>query len=476
MSTSDKVQNTLDELQEEVAIHATPLQGDGLAVLPAPDTGGGAVIATEGEEAGAPLPKLRPLIFNRDYMLLWTGQVVSAVGSGMSGIVFTLLILAITVTAANPQGDTVLAGLAGALFSLPYLLLSLPVGALIDRWNRKRVMIISDLFRAANIATVPIALGLGVLTPWQLLINAFIEGTFFVFFNLAEVAALPRVVNKRQLPQASAQNEAGFIGANLIGPPLGAALFQSVSRALPFVLDAVSYTISAVSLLFIKTKFQGERPAAQEQRHLMTEIREGLSWLWQQPLIRFMAFLTGGMNFVSAGTTLILILRAKELGADDAQIGLLVSIGAIGGVLGAVVGGQIQKRFTFGQVIITVCWVSVAFYFLYLAAPNALALGVLMAFSWATGPIYNVVQFSYRIALIPDRLQGRVNSTFRLLAFGFNPIGAALAGVMLAAIGTTNTIIFFGLVYAALSLATTLNSHVRNAKPVEKVAMEMHEA
>lgn len=464
MNTTDKEQDAIQELQENAAIHSSIGIADGMPTY--------ASDARKNSDTGdeANLPRLRPLIFNRDYMLLWSGQVVSAVGGGMSGIVFPLLILAITISAANPLGDTVIAGFAGALSALPYLLFSLLVGALIDRWNRKRIMIISDFFRMLNIATIPIALVLDILTPWQLLVNAFIEGTCFVFFNIAEVASLTRVVNKRQLPQASAQNEVGFIGANIVGPPLGTFLFNSVGRAIPFVLDAVSYGVSMFSLLFIKTEFQGERP--KEDRHLLREIKEGLTWLWHQPLIRFMAFLTGGLNFINAATFLIIIVLAKELGASDGDIGFLASIAAIGGVLGAILGGQIQKRFTFGQVIIATGWVATALYFLYLTAPNFIVLGIIMAFSWSIGPIYNVVQFSYRLALIPEHLQGRVNSTFRLLAFGFQPIGAALSGVLLAIIGTVNTLIFYGSVSILLSIATTINSHVRNAKPIEKVVTE----
>lgn len=449
--------DTAEILQEEAALHSslTPEPGLGMPDEPQP----------EGD-----LPKLRPLIFNRDYMLLWSGQVISALGSGISGIVFPLLILAITTSIANPQGDTVIAGLAGALGSLPYLLFSLPVGALIDRWNRKKVMMICDAFRALNSASIPIAIALNGLTIWQLLINAFIEGSFFVFFNIAEVAALPRVVNRRQLPQASAQNEGGGIAANLVGPPLGTFLFQSVNLAFPFVIDAISYAVSVVSLGLIKTEFQGERP--KEERHLLVEIREGLTWLWRQPLIRFMAFLTGGFNFVSAGTFLVLIVLAKELGAEDYQIGFMVSIGALGGIVGAAVGGTIQKRFTFGQVIITVGWIGAIIYGLQIFAPNFIVLGILMALSWMISPIYNVVQFSYRLALIPERLLGRVNSTFRLLAFGFQPIGAVLSGILLKTVGTTNTLLFNLVVMVLLAIATTINSHIRNAKPIDQVPVE----
>ena len=410
---------------------------------------------------GGEQPKLPPLWRNRDYMLLWSGQVVSALGTGMSGLVFPLLILALT------NNDTAIAGFAGALQSVPYLIFSLPVGALIDRWDRKKVMIICDALRAVNFATIPIAMFFFEITVWQLLVNAFIEGTFFVFFNIAEVAALPRVVNKRQLPQASAQNEAGFIAAFLAGPPLGGFLYQSVNRAFPFIADAVSYAVSVVSLFFVKTKFQGERTT--EERHILTEIKEGLSWLWNNPLIRYMAFLTGGNNFVYSGSGLVLIVLAKELGASETEIGWMFSIGALGGIVGSVLGGQIQKRFSFGQVIIAVGWANIVIFPLFLISPNFFILGAVSALLFSLSPIYNVVQFSYRLALIPDKLQGRVNSSFRLLAFGFQPLGQAIAGVLLASIGTAYTLLFYLGWLLLMAVATTLNSHVRNAKPIEQV-------
>jgi MFS family permease len=393
-------------------------------------------------------------------MLLWSGQVVSALGSGISGLVTPLLILFLTNSPAA-------AGIAGAVGSLPYLIFSLPVGALIDRWDRKKVMILCDIGQALLFASVAIAIYYDAITLWHLYINAFVGGTLFVFFNIAEVAALPRVVPKKQLPQASAQNEAGFIAAFLAGPPLGGFLYQNVSRLFPFALDAVSYGASAISLLFIKTRFQEDRVV--EERHLVREIKEGLSWLWHHPLIRYMAVLTGGLNFVNAGAGLILIVAAKGLGATETEIGWMFSIGATGGIIGSILGGQIQKRFTFGQVIIATGWVSVAAFPMYALAPNFLVLGVIAAILFSISPIYNVVQFSYRLALIPDKLQGRVNSTFRLLAYGFQPMGNALAGIMLERLGTGYTILFYGVWLLFFSVMTTLNSHVRNARPIEEV-------
>jgi MFS family permease len=450
MNTGEQIEPAVETAREELTLKAVDGHPDATTEVP-----------TIEDAVAPPKEKLPPLWRNRDYMLLWSGQVVSALGSSMSNLAFPLLILALS------NDNATLAGLAGALFSLPYLLFSLPVGALVDRWDRKRVMIITDTLRAINFATIPIAMYFDVLTVWQLLVNAFIEGTFFVFFNLAEVAALPRVVQKRQLPQASAQNEAGFIAAFAAGPPLGGFLFGVVHRALPFIFDAVSYTFSVVSLFFIRTKFQGERKV--EERHITLEIKEGLSWLWHHPLIRYMAFLTGAANFVGAATGLILIVMARQMGADDTQVGFMFTIGSFGGIAGSVLGGQIQKRFTFGQVIITIGWIQLALLPLYLLAPNFFFLGLVSALVFMMSPIYNVVQFSYRLALIPDELQGRVNSTFRLIAFGFQPMGNAIAGVLIDNIGTTGAILFYVAWAGLFAVITTINSHVRNARPIEEL-------
>jgi len=391
----------------------------------------------------------------RDYMLLWSGQVVSTLGSSAASIIYPLLLLAIT----NSPGA---AGVATALRALPYLLFSLPVGALIDRWDRKLVMVACDLLRALVVLTVPLALWFGVLSLVQIYAVAFIEGSLFVFFNIAEVAALSRVVPAVDMPRAAAQNEASFGAAQIVGPSLGTLLFQTLGRAAPFVADAVSYLVSAVSLHKIRTDIRAAPRTGTS--HLRAEIAEGLRWLWHQPLIRYMAVLTGGMNFIYAATPLLLIVLARQMGASDVEIGLVFSIGGISGIVGALIGGRIQRRFSFGQVIVSVIWTQALLFPLYLVVPKFYLLGVVYAVIYTLAPVYNVVQFSYRLALIPDALQGRVNSSFRLLAFGFNPLGAALCGLLLERLGSTPTVLFFAACYLAMALATQLNPHVRNAK------------
>ena len=387
-------------------------------------------------------------------MLLWGGQVVATLGSAASSVVIPLLILALT---GSPEA----AGIAGALRALPYLVFSLPVGALIDRWDRKAVMIRADIGRAIAVATIPVAMAFDMLTLAQIYAVALVEGSLFVFFNIAEVAALPRVATQAQLPQAAAWNEAAFGVANIVGPSFGTVLYQAFGRSVPFIANALTFVVSIVSLMRIRTPFHTVREAA--PRNLRAEMAEGLRWLWGNPLIRFMAFLTGGMNLINAATPLIIIVLAKQMGAGDAAIGVIFSAAGIGAIAGSLVGGRIQRRFTFGQVIIAVTWLEALFFPMYLIVPSYGLLAMVAGTASFLGPIYNVVQFSYRLSIIPDRLQGRVNSVFRLLAFGFMPIGAALSGALLEHFGTTVAVATFSVWTLILALATMFNPHVANA-------------
>jgi predicted MFS family arabinose efflux permease len=398
-----------------------------------------------------------PLRHNRDFMLLWSGQVVSTLGSMTTHVIYPLLILALTDSPAA-------AGIAGALKFVPYVIFGLPVGALIDRWDRRRVMVFSDLGRALAVASLPVAMACDALTLTQVYVVCFIEGSLFVFFNIAEVAALPRVVPRGQLPEATALNEAGFHVAGIVGPSLGTVLYQAFGRAVPFVADAITYLVSLASLLAIKARF--EPGVAADKPDLRAEIAEGLRWLWSKPLIRFMAFLTGGTNLVYAATPLVMIVLAKELGANDVEIGLLFSIAGIGGIAGSLIGGRIQRRFTFGQVIAATMWVQTIAFALFIAMPSLVVVGFAAAVLSLLGPVYNVVQFSYRVALIPDALQGRVNSVFRLVAFGFIPLGAALSGIAIEELGVKAAVVLFTAWLAVFAILTSLSRPVREAPPI----------
>jgi len=392
-----------------------------------------------------------PLWRNRDYLLLWGGQVVSVTGSQISQLVFPLLILALTHSPAQ-------AGIAAALRSLPYLALSLPAGVLVDRWNRKRVMIFCDLARFLSVASVPLALWLGYLTLVQLYLVSLLEGILSVFFDLAEVSSLPQVVSKQQIPAASAQNIAAFNIAVLLGSPLGGLLY-GVGRLLPFLADAFSYLCSVLSLLFIQTAFQQKRnvPA----RSLIAEVKEGLKWLWEQRLVRSLGLLLCICNLMTEGLPLIAIVLGQRLHASAVDLGLLFSGTGVAGVLGALVAPLLRRRLSFFAIVISTLWAEALLPFFLILAPNLLLLGIAFAPFFFLFTLFDVLQRGQRMALLPDALQGRVNSVYRLFALGSRPVSMALTGLLLQYSGTTLTILLMagGLVLNALS--ATLNPHIR---------------
>jgi MFS family permease len=375
------------------------------------------------------------------------------VGTQVSQLAFPLLVLALTRSALQ-------AGIVAAIRGIPYVLLILPIGALADRWDRKRIMLLSDAGRAIALGSIPLALALGHLTLVHLAIVSLIEGTLYTFFNVAEASALPHVVPREQLGMAVGQSQATESISTLVGPSLAGFLF-GVARGVPFLVDAVSYGASVISLLFVRSRFTGERnPAPLELRR---EIGEGLRWLWGHEVVRLLALLTGILNLFSFGYPLIVIVRAQQMHASPAVIGLIFATGGIGGFLGSLLVGPLLRRFRVGPVIVAATWLWALTWLPYALAPNPVALAAANAFGWVIVPIFMATQYSYRLAVIPDALQGRVNSVFKLAAFGGQPISLALTGFLLQVVGPVETVILITIPQVILAVFALGNRRLRSA-------------
>jgi MFS family permease len=404
-----------------------------------------------------------PLWRNRDFLLLWSGQLISDIGTQVSQLAFPLLVLAITFSPAE-------AGIVGALRGLPFAVLCLPAGALVDRWDRRKVMLLCDTGRAIALGSIPVALWLGHLGFIQLGLVALIEGTLFTFFSLAEAACLPRVVSQEQLPAATAQNQAIDSTSWLLGPLLGGMLY-GLGHAMPFLLDAISYVCSVLGLLFMRAKFQGER--TQGQRHIWKEIGEGLVWLWRTPVLRFLAILYWGLGTPVYGYALILIILAQSLHATPFVIGAIFASSGIGSIAGSFLETPLQKHITFGWLIIWSAWIWAITWLAFAIAPNPLVLGIAVAGSFIIVPIFNATQFSYRLIVTPDHLQGRVNSVFRLLAFGGQPLSLLLTGVLIQWIGPIWTVVVLFVPQGIAALAATLYQPLRETPFLSEVARKI---
>jgi hypothetical protein len=400
----------------------------------------------------------RALRRNREFMLLWSGQAVSELGTRTAWIAYPLLVLAIT-------GSPAQAGIVGFANRLPFLLFSLPAGAIVDRWNRKRIMLACDAGRAVGVGSVAAALAVGHIRVAHIVFVAFVEGILTVFVGPAEFAAVRRIVPRKQIPAAIAQNEARVYAASLAGPPLGGLLFAA-GRGLPFLADAVSYVVSFASLTAMRAEFQKVRYGAASR--LRSEMGEGLRWLWRHPFLRTTFLLAGAGNFVSNGLVLVVIVLAKREGASAATVGVIFALSAAGGLLGAAVAPGLQRRVSAYRVRTIYHSVYVVLIPLLAIAPP-LALGALFAAMLFGAPVLNAVFGAYQAALVPDRLQGRVESIAGLIAAGASPLGTLLAGFLLGGIGAQETVFFFAGISVLVALFAICSGPLRRMPPVEAV-------
>jgi MFS family permease len=405
--------------------------------------------------------RMRLLGRNRDYTLLWSGQLISSTGSQISDIAIPLLVYSLTQSAAQT-------GIAGALRGIPYVLLMLPAGALVDRWNRRPVMLICDTGRTLALASIPLAALFGRLSLPQIYLVALIEGTLHVFFSLAQTASLPRIVPSAQLPAATAQNELLESTAVLAGPPVAGALF-GISRALPFLADAISYAVSVATVFLVRTPLAPERTAEPiSLRAISADVREGIVWLWRAPVIRFLAVLTSGLMVSSYGYSLVVIVLAKQQHASNFTIGLIFGAGGAGAIIGALLAAPLQARLGFARLIRVATWGWALTWLGFAVAPNPPLLAVATALSYVVVPIYMATQFGYRLQAIPDALQARVNSVFRLIAFGVQPLGFALAGLLIQLTGPIAAVLLLFIPQIALALAVSLNPRLRRGGAIER--------
>ena len=413
-----------------------------------------------------PLPPTTLLRRNRDFNLLWVGQAVSSLGSQMSAVALPLLVLALTGSAAD-------AGLAGFAQMLPLPLFGLPAGVLIDRWDRRRIMVAADGIRFLATGSLPVALWLGHLALAQILIVAFLSGSCWVFFWVSENTALAAVVPEAQLPSAVALNQARQYGSSLVGTPLGGFLF-GLGRALPFIANALSYLASLITVLLIRTPLQGD-PAP--RRHPLIEAKEGLIWLWRQPFLRATLLLTTGSDFALNAFFLILVVTAKREGASSTTVGVMFAIVGASGIVGSLLAPRFASRLSLRAVVIGVECLSAALVPLLLLAPNAYLLGLIFGAALAPWPLWNASVGAYRLTATPPALQGRVQSISLLLMNGPVPLATLLAGVLLDTYGSNTTIAVFSIILALVAAAAITTPAVRTSpSPTAPPQAERHRA
>ncbi|WP_026555628.1 MFS transporter [Arthrobacter sp. 35W] len=377
----------------------------------------------------------RSLLRDGNFATFWTGQTISALGAQLGLLAFP--VLAVSLLGATEME----VGALNAASTAAFLVVGLPAGAWVDRWLKRRVMIAADLVRMAAMAAVPLLWWLGVLAMWQLYVVAAVVGVATVFFDVSYQSIVPLLVRTSKVAEANAKLEGTAQVSRVGGPALGGGLLTIMGAPLLFLGEGLGYLLSAVFLW--RTRVAEVPQPVADRRPLAAEIKEGLAFVVKHPLISRIVLCTAGFNAFSTITfTLLPILVLRELGLGAGGLGLVLSVGAAGGLLGALAAPWLGRVVGEGTLIPLSALAGAVPLVLVpatlLAGSHGLALVMLVVAeflaSFAT-LVYNIMQVTMRQRVCPPRLLGRMNASIRFAVFGVMPLAALLAGLLGQSLG-----------------------------------------
>jgi predicted MFS family arabinose efflux permease len=289
-------------------------------------------------------------------------------------------------------------------------------------------MVLCDLARAANAATVPVALAFGALTPAHLFATGLVGGVLHVFFSAAENAVLPAVVAKERLTRAVSATETAQAATGVAAGPVGGALLQ-LGRGVPFLLDAVSFLVSALCFALVRADLRPRPVEGVGRRSLRAEVAEGVRWLWGHRSLRSIALTAAGLQVGISGISLVAIVSAGD--APPTAVGGLFAALGLGGVVGALLAPGLRDRLGLGRLLLGVVWLHAALWVALAFAGSLVAVGVVLALFAVSMPCFGVAALGHQLEVTPDHLLGRVGTAFGLLIWAATPVGAAAAGLLL---------------------------------------------
>lgn len=403
--------------------------------------------------------ELTPLRHNRDFVLLQVGQLFSSFGSNMSRIAYPLLALAVTGSAAD-------AGYVSAMLFVPMLVFNLVAGVAADRFERRRLMIASDVVAAVALAILATAVMARSAHLWLILLVAGVDSAAGVFFRAGQSGAFRAVVPLPQIAAAASVVQARLSVVRLGAPPLGGALF-AVTRAVPFVADAASYAFSTGSLLLMRARFQ--ESTAPDGASLRRQLAEGISFFVRIPFLRTTMLMIAVSNFSVTGIELAVIVLAKRDGLPGAAVGGFIALTGATTLLGSLASPMLRRLLPMRRILLAEYWAAVG-YVAFVLWPSVYVLAAAFAAQAFCFPNTDSAVAAYSYALIPDRLIGRAMSasnTMRVLA---TPLGPFAAGLLLAAASPRTTIVALAAPTVAVAFLGSLSKAIRGVPPLPEMA------
>jgi len=379
----------------------------------------------------------RSLWRDGNFLTLWSGQALAQLGSQVAELAIPVLAVLLLGASELEVGFLNAAGVAA------FLVVGLPAGAWIDRMRKRRVMIWADAVRAVALGVVPLLWWAGLLEMWHLYAVALVVGVATVFFDVSYQSIIPSLVRPGQIAEANGKLQATYELANIGGPAVGGWLVGLVAAPFAILATVGTYVASFVALLL--TRDHEEPRAADDRGPILQEIAEGLRWVFGNRLLRRIVTTTAVFNLSSTlSFTLLPIFLLRELGLSPAAMGVIFSLGAIGGFAGAVATPHIVRRIGEARAIpvsaiafsVVACLLPLAAALPSVAFPLLVAQGFVASF---TVLLYNITQVTFRQRITPSRLLGRMNASIRFCVWGVMPIAALAAGVLGTWLGVVPT-------------------------------------
>ncbi len=380
----------------------------------------------------------------RDFWLFWGGQTMSEVGTAFTLFALPLLVFELT-------GSALELAFAEVAAFLPYAVFSFVLGALVDRLERRRVMIAADVGRAALIATIPLLDELDGLRVWWIYAVSFAVTTLTIAFSAGKFAVVPSLVPRQRLVSANGRLEAGSNGAHIVGPVLaGAFLGLGLATADVLYADALSFFVSAASVALIAAPLAAGR-ASHARRPLRAEVADGLRFTFGHPLLRNLVLLSALLNFVGATQWAQLVLFAKErLGASNPQISILWSAGAAGAIAFALGAARIRRRIRFSRAVLGSVLVGGSLTVAFSLTPWYGLAVILWALIIGLGEFRGIVTTTVRQAITPPHVLGRAGAAGQATSSCMIPAGVLLGGWLIETTGSVRG------VYAAVGVLIIL--------------------
>jgi MFS family permease len=381
---------------------------------------------------------------------LWTSSSLSNLADGVVKVALPLVAIRFT------DSPALIAGLAFALM-VPWLLFALPAGALADRVDRRRAMLVANTVRAALLAVLALTVVAGAGSIWVLYAVAFCIGTAETVYDTSAQSILPLILPRDRLSRANGRLFAAELTANeFVGPPL-AGFLVAAGVAVAFGTPAALWAVAMAALLLVPGRFRVEREQSTTMR---ADIAEGLRFLWRHRLLRTLAVMVGVFNFASNAAWVILVLYAVGPGSamrlSEPAFGFLLSTVAAGSLLGALLAERVERGLGRARSLtVTILGNSLLLVTPALTA-NPFLVGAAFFAGGVTNAVWNIITVSLRQRITPDRLLGRLNSGYRLVAWGTRPVGAVVGGVLAQALGLRAVFAIMAVLALALVAGTTI--------------------